>query len=261
MPYRSFRLKLAAVACVLLGAVACSSSKPVQYARPSALTPSAPAAPAPTASSAAAPSSPLPRASGQLTGTALQTVLLPQSFFPAGFSLSPSSAVSSDGNTQSTPARYDLATVTCADFVQHLGNAGFGESAMAANSMARSGQVFDQLVYQFASSVAASGFVSGIRALAARCGSFTASDNGTGGTLSMHAKAAPAVGGHPSLLLQLSGKLGSSPLTLDARFTVSGADVFGAATAGVASEPPASPATDVMIYTLMKRQAAAAVLG
>ncbi|HEX8008834.1 MAG TPA: hypothetical protein VF482_20685, partial [Trebonia sp.] len=128
----SLGAKAAAVAAVvLLGVTACTASKPIPYPRPSQATapasgPAAPASPLPTAHE-----SPLPSASAQLTGTQLRTVLLPRENFPGGFAVSSTSVVSSGGSLISAPARYRLATMSCASFVQHLGNTGFGETAMA----------------------------------------------------------------------------------------------------------------------------------
>src|ERR1700749_380250 len=96
---------LAAAAAVVMLAAAGCAGKPVQYQRPDSSASAGSsagaldAAPAPPAPS----QSPLPAASGQLTGTQLETVLLPQSAFPAGFSLSSGSAAGSRGSVQATP--------------------------------------------------------------------------------------------------------------------------------------------------------------
>lgn len=203
----------------------------------------------------------LPAAAGQLTGTQLTAVLLPQSSFPAGFTLSSSSAISSGGSLTSGPAAYDLATTSCATFVDHLGNTGFGETAMASNSAVGEQQSFDQVVYQFGSAAAASDFVAGVKALAARCRSFTVSDDGATGTLSLTASPGPAVGGHPSLDLVQQGTIGGSSLVLDTLFTASGVDVFAGAAVGLGVAAPVSLAKETIVYDLMKRQQAAAVLG
>ena len=203
----------------------------------------------------------MPAASGQLTGSQLATVLLPQSSFPAGFAMSPSSAVSSGGSLTSAPAQYDLATIDCATFVNHLGTTGFGETAMAANSFVGTQQAFDQVVYQFGSAAGASDFIAGVRSLAARCHSFTATDNGATGHFSLSATAGPAVGGHPSLRLVQSGTINGSSLVLDTLLSASGVDVFTGAAVGLGTSAPASPAKETIVYGLMKRQAAAAVLG
>jgi hypothetical protein len=247
----------------LLGVTACTASKPVPYSRPSqATTPAAPASlAAPASPLPTARESPLPSASAQLTGTQLRTALVPQSAFPGGFAVSSTSVVTSGGRLTSAPARYRLATMSCAAFVQHLGNTGFGETAVAFDSVVGQGQAFDQVIYQFGSAAAAAGFLSGIRSLATRCRSFTATDNGASGTLSMRAETAAPVGGHPSLLVRQSGKLGGTPVTLDTLWTESGTDVFGAAAIGAGASAPGNPTTRSVVYALMKRQAAAAVLG
>jgi hypothetical protein len=251
---------VAVAAMALLGATACTAAKPVPYSPPAQLTtpagsPAAPASPLPTAHE-----SPLPSASAQLTGIQLQTVLLPQQDFPGGFAVSSASVVTSGGSLISAPARYRLAAMSCASFVQHLGNTGFGETAMAFDSVVGQEQAFDQVIYQFGSDAAAAGFLSGIRSLAARCRSFTAVDNGASGTLSMRAQTAAPIGGHPSLLVRQSGKLGSTPITLDTLWAASGVDVFGAAAIGAGTSVPGNPAKQAIVYALMTRQAAAAVL-
>lgn len=264
-----------AVPSLLLGVAACSSG-PVSHTTPATASASpstagsgassAPASAGPTAGASASPTvseSPLAAASGQLTGTELQTVLLPQSYFPAGYTLSSSSAVTSGGSLETAPATYNLATVSCSNFVQHLGDTGFGESAMASDSFASASgnQAFDQVVYQFAGAATASMFVSGIQSLAARCATFTATDNGSAGTFSMKAAAGPPVGGHPSVDLQQTGTISGSSVALDTLFTASGVDVFGVASVGLGAAAPTNPSRQALGYTLMKRQAAAAVLG
>jgi hypothetical protein len=247
-------VSLGAVAGITLAAAACSG-KPVPYNRPSA-APSADGA-APSVTSPAAAQSPLPAASGQLTGTQLQAVLLPQSSFPAGFALSSSSAVSAGAS----PASYDLATMSCASFVNHFGNTGFGESGMAANSYAGQDQAFDQMVYQFPDAATATRFVSGLQSLAGRCRTFTAKGNGATGTFSLQARSSAPVGAHPSAELTQTGKIGGSPVTLATLVTVSGLDVFAVSAVGLGAAAPASPAKQALVYDLMKRQAAAALLG
>jgi hypothetical protein len=248
-----------AVTVTVVGLTGCAT-KGVPYQTPSSAASSAPApttaAPAPTVSM-----TPVPAASGQLTGTQLATVLLPQSFFPAGFTLSPSSAVSSGAALSSSPPRYNLATVGCATFVNHFGDTGFGETALASVSAPGQSQAFDQVVYQFGTNAAAAAFVTGVASLAGRCGSFTATDNGVTGTFTLKAVPGPAVGGHPSLQLTEAGVLNQAPLTIDTLLSASGVDVFAGAAVGLGAAAPTSLAPATIAYNLMKRQAAAAVLG
>lgn len=205
---------------------------------------------------------PLAAASGQLTGTQLESVLLPESDFPAGFATPATGPISSGGTLTPGRATYNLAAIPCATFIQHLGTTGFGETAMVSGSVGSSGQAYDQLVYQFATAPEATAFVSGVRALAGRCGSFKATANGESGTFSLRATTGSAVGGHPTLELLQTGTLGTSKLVLDTLFCASGVDVFAASGVGVGgAAAPALPTKESIVYNLMKRQAAAVILG
>jgi hypothetical protein len=205
----------------------------------------------------------LPPAAGQLTGTQLESVLLPQSDFPEGFATPSTPPINSGGSLTTGAAKYNLATISCATFIQHLGTTGFGETAMVWGSVdATAGQAYDQLVYQFAAASGATSFVSGIQDVAGRCGSFKASANGQTGTFSLQASTGSPVGGHPSVELQESGTLGSNKIALDLLLSASGVDAFGAGGVGVnGTAAPTQPAKETLVYELMKRQAAVAVLG
>jgi hypothetical protein len=205
---------------------------------------------------------PLPAATGQLTGTQLESVLLPATDFPSGFATPSTGTITSGGSLTTGPATYNLATISCATFIQHLGTVGFGETAMVFGGVADSGQAFDQFIYQFATPAAASAFVTGIQSLAARCGSFTAQANGSTGTFSLRAATGTPVGGHPALDVAQTGTLAKERLAVDTLFCASGVDVF--ATSGVGANgaaAPTDPAKQTIVYTLMQRQAAEAVLG
>jgi hypothetical protein len=205
---------------------------------------------------------PLAAASGQLTGTQLEQVLLPADDFPAGFATPSTGPITSGGSLTSGPAAYNLATISCATFIQHLGTVGFGETAMVSGSAGASGQAYDQFIYQFATPSAATAFVSGVQRLAGRCGSFTAQANGQNGTFSLHATPGTPVGGHPTVELVQTGTLGTSKVVLDTLLCASGVDVFAASGVGVGgAAAPAVPAKADIVYNLMKRQAAVAVLG
>jgi len=93
---------------------------------------------------AAAASSPVPPS---CVGAAARTD------FPAGFATPSTGTITSAGSLTSGPATYDLATVSCATFIQHFGTTGFGETAMVSGSVAAAGQAYDQLVYQFGTRV------------------------------------------------------------------------------------------------------------
>jgi hypothetical protein len=205
---------------------------------------------------------PLPAASGQLTGTQLESVLLPESDFPAGFATPTSGPISSGGSLTSGPATYDLATMSCATFTEHLGTTGFGETAMVAGSVDAVGQAYDQLIYQFGAASGASAFLAGVQSVAARCASFTVSANGGSGTFTLKAAAGSPLGGHPTVELQETGSLGTNKVSLDLLLCASGTDVFGAGGAGSkGTAAPTQLTKESIVYQLMKRQAAAAVLG
>ncbi len=217
----------------------------------------------PSASSAPEPSeTSLPTASGQLTGTQLENVLLPESDFPAGFATPTSGPVNSGGSLSSAKATYNLATMTCALFIQHLGAAGFGETAFVSGGVANSGQAYDEIIYQFAAPAQATAFVTGMNSLASRCGSFTAKANGQTGSFSLQAASGSDIVGHPTLELLETGTLGTQKVSLDSLFCADGVDVFGAADVGVnGADAPQVPGKADIIYQLMQRQAAASILG
>ena len=254
-------LAVLAIAAATVGTVAGCSTKGTAYATPSSPPTSAvatpTAAPLPTASM-----TPLPAAAGQLTGTDLASVLLPASDFPAGFTASSSGATTSGGSLTSAAAQYPLATISCSGFVQHLGSTGFGETGMASDSIVGNNQAYDQAIYQFSTAAEASAFVPGISPLAVRCPSFTAPITSSVNT-TMRMKAGPgaSVGGRPSVELTQTATANGSALTLDTLFTASGVDVFVVSGVGFGKAAPTDPAKETIIYSLMKRQAAAAVLG
>ena len=212
---------------------------------------------------------PLPAAAGQLTGTQLQSVLLPESDFPSGFATPPSGQTSSGGSLTSGTATHNLKTMTCAEFVQDLGTTGFGETAMVAGAVASTagtastsaGEAYDQLIYQFAAPSGATAFVSGIQALAGRCASFKTTDHGQSGTLSLSASPGSPVGGHPTVQVRETGTFGSTKETLGLLLSASGVDAFGGGAVGANSPgTPSQVSTAAIVYQLMQRQAAAAEL-
>jgi hypothetical protein len=203
---------------------------------------------------------PLAAAAGQLTGTQLESVLLPESDFPSGYAIPASGAVSSGDSLTLGKAAYNLATVSCSAFVLHFGTAGFGETAMVSGSLSAASQAFDQLIYQFATAAEASSFVSGIQQLAGRCGSFKVSANGDSGTLSLKASTGAPVGGHQTVNFAETGTLGGK-VDLDLVLCASGVDVFAGGGVGASgAAAPTDPSKETIVYSLMKRQVAAAEL-
>jgi hypothetical protein len=257
-------LAVLAIAAGTVATVAGCSTKGTAYVTPTSQPTSATsAATAPTSGSLPTASmTPLPAAAGQLTGTDLESVLLPASDFPTGYTASSSGATTSGGSLTTGAAQYPLATISCSDFVQHLGSTGFGETGMASDSIVGSNQAYDQAIYQFSTAAEASAFAAGISPLAVRCPSFTAPiTSGTSTTMRMKAASGDSVAGRPSVELLQTATANGSALTLDTLFTASGVDVFVVSGVGFGKAAPADPAKETIIYNLMKRQAAAAVLG
>jgi hypothetical protein len=255
-------LAVLAIAAGTVATLAGCSTKGTAYAtpttQPTSSTATAPTTePLPTASM-----TPLPAAAGQLTGTSLQSVLLPASDFPSGYTASSSGATTSGGSLTTGAAQYPLATTSCSDFVQHLGSTGFGETGMASDSIVGSNQAYDQAIYQFSTAAEASAFVAGISPLAVRCPSFLAPiTSSTSSTMKMKAAPGDSVAGLPTVDLLQTATANGSALTLDTLFTASGVDVFVVSGVGFGKAAPADPAKETIIYNLMKRQAAAAELG
>ena len=258
-------LTVSAVAVGLLATVTGCATKGTPYKSPSAPSASATsAATAPTASTGPLPTAsmtPLAAAAGQLTGTQLESVLLPVADFPAGFAASSAGPVTSGGSLTPGAAAYPLATVSCSEFVQHLGSTGFGETAMAADSVVGASQAYDQVIYQFPTASAATAFVAGIEPLAARCAKFSAPAGGGTATFALKAAPGATLAGLATVELRQTGKVSGSALTLDTLFTASGVDVFAASGVGLGTGAPVVPAKETIVYNLMKRPAAAAVLG
>jgi len=255
-------LAVLAIAAGTAASVAGCSTKGTAYATP-ASPPASASASAPTAGGLPTASmTPLPAAAGQLTGTDLESVLLPASDFPAGYMASSSGPTTSGGSLTSGAVQYPLATISCSSFVQHLGSTGFGETGMASDSIVGSDQAYDQAIYQFSTAAEASAFVTGVSSLAARCPSFTAPiTSTTNTTMKMKATPGDSVAGLATVQLLQTATANGSALTLDTLFTPSGVDVFVVSGVGFGKPAPVDPAKEAIIYNLMKRQAAAAVLG
>jgi hypothetical protein len=261
----AFAAVAAAAAGILVTVAGCSSSSSSSAAASASASPSATASASPTGTAAAGAfpttaQTPQPAASGQLTGDQLASALPPASDFPAGYATSTSGPVTSGSSLTEGVANYNLATMTCATFVEHLGSTGFGETAMASGSVSASGTAFDELVYQFSAPAKVSSFVSGIESLAQRCASFKLTSNGQTGSLAITTSAGPSVGGHATVDLSETGKISSESVNLDLLLSADGVDAFGVAAVGAGKSAPTTPTRETILYSLMKRQMAAAEL-
>jgi PknH-like extracellular domain len=226
----SFRTKVgaiavAAAACVLLAPAAMASSGPVQ-----------------------------------VTGKQLKSALLPTSDFQPGYT---ASNENDSGGKLEHGRLYQLSSMKCETFWELIGDArGFGETAFAANLVENQNgtasvfEIFEQSVYQFGSSHAASSFYSQLNAKYRSCRSTTASDT-TGGTLrwSVRSQAKRHVGGHQAVLLverTSDSKVSGGALTADVLWTVDGTDLYMISTTLVNTSTP-QPTQSSLTLKLISR--------
>jgi hypothetical protein len=143
----------------------------------------------------------------QVTGKQLKSALLPTSDFQPGYS------VSNEDDSGRSPEHlvlYNVASMSCRDFWTLAGTApGFGETAFASDQVLNKPgtapvvEIFDQSVYQFASTHAASSFYGAVSArYRSSCRSASFSDT-KGGTLTetVQSRSSQRVGSHEALLL------------------------------------------------------------
>ena len=170
----------------------------------------------------------------QVTGTKLKSGLLPPSAFQPHYVTI--FAGNSGGRLEHGVTRR-IPPMRCFIFWASIGvDKGYGETAFATEMAgSKTGadpveEIFQQSVYQFASSRSAASFYGQISAKYKSCRSVSEPD-GNGGTLrqTVHARSAPRVGGHKSLLLVeylTDSKVGGSPLVTDVLWTPVGTNVY-----------------------------------
>jgi hypothetical protein len=183
---------------------------------------SSPAAPATSAVAA-------PGAVQQLTGTQLAAQLLQASDLPSGFAPSTGAAADTGARLATGAAKYSLASLSCNELVNDFGQAGFGESAMASNVFANSanGEIFEEAVYQFATTTEASTFYSALKTRWLACGTFTASDNsGDTGSLTVSTDPAPSGVGQEDFAFTMKGTAEGSKLDEGSTIALEGTDVY-----------------------------------
>jgi hypothetical protein len=195
----------------------------------------------------------------QLTGVQLRAALLPASAFPAGYKLDKSGVYDSGAHLLTVPAKYHLATMSCASFAKHFGFKGFGESAVAGDAFvtATFNREFGQQVYQFRTSRAAAAFFGGLRAIARRCPKFLLTESGLGASLTTKVFDASSIAGHRTFQANEAGTIMGFRLGLKLVFTLAGPDVFMTGNVGVFAAPPTSPAPRTTMLRLIKRVRAA----
>ena len=189
---------------------------------------------------------------GQLTGTQLTRALLPASAFPSRFAVSEQGSADSGASLEKGSASYNPSTMSCTEWDNYFTSSGFGETAYTAESVANSGadEAYGQVVYQFASSSAASAFFSGVQSLSARCHSFTASGGGSD-HVSMQLTSAASVAGNRTFWLDQSTAVAGATSKINTLFAVAGTDVFAVSASAVGSTPPSNPAPASLLERLI----------
>jgi hypothetical protein len=171
----------------------------------------------------------------QVTGKQLKSALLPTADFAAGYGVI---YAANSGGALEHGGVFHLPSMSCQIFWPSVGaTRGFGETAFATDLVGLKGvtvssllEIFNQTVYQFASTHTASTFLSQLNAKYRSCRSVTASDS-MGGTLrwAVHSQSKLRVGGHQALQVveDLSdSKVPGPPSVTYLLWTVSGADIY-----------------------------------
>ena len=173
----------------------------------------------------------------QVTGKQLKSALLPASDFPPGYAVS--SEIDS-GHALQHGSVYKLPSMSCGSFWLAAGipgvAPGFGETAYAGDVVGSTSaavsvfEVFQQSVDQFASTHAASSFLSQLTAKYRSCPRFSESDT-KGGTLrwKVSSRSTRHVGGHQALQLvvdQTDSSVPGAPLVIDLLWTTAGTDIY-----------------------------------
>jgi hypothetical protein len=208
----------------------------------------------------AAVTSPATAPSTQLTGTQLAGALLSGSDIGSGFTSDKSSAVDSGGSLTTAAAKFKPAAISCADLLNDLGEAGFGESAMADDSVPNNttGELVNEVVYQFSSASAANVFFTSLEAKWNSCGSFTESDpsSGKSGKVSIVTQSAPAGLGDMAFANSMSVSMGSVSLSGVNLAVLKGVDVFVVAPGKMGGGQPTDLSAQSLMEKLMAKVAA-----
>jgi hypothetical protein len=182
----------------------------------------------------------------QVTGAKLKSALLPASSFGSGYKLQGSAG--SGKSLRHQKATKHISTMSCVNF-ENLGVAGYGESAAAASIIednnptslsALSNILYEQTVYQFPSTKAATAFYNQAHAKYASCKSFSETSSGDTTTIKLKSIAKAKVSTYRTFELTQGVTESTSAgvsLKLNTLVTVKGADVFIFINAGTSSHP------------------------
>jgi hypothetical protein len=166
----------------------------------------------------------------QVTGKQLKSALLPGSDFGPGPILSETDT----GGRLEHGALFNLHSMPCQAFWPDIGIVpGFGDTAFAfevitSSSVSSGPRLFEQSVYQFASTVAASSFFAELNAKYRSCSSVTVSDPNGRFQWTVRSQSKQHVGGHQALQLAENVtklKTSAPPSKIDVLWTLDGTDV------------------------------------
>lgn len=196
----------------------------------------------------------------QVTGKQLKSALLPGSDFLAGYK-----AVAEDdsGTKLEHITLFKLPSMSCKDFWLFIGTVGgFGDTAFAGDLIETKStsvkvfEIFNQIVYQFASTHAATSFYSQLNAKYRSCRTVTSSD-GQGGSLrqTVRSQSKRRVGGHQAVQLvesQSDSKFGGPAVLSYVLWTIDGADIYMISTTPLSISSP-KPAQASLTLKLIAR--------
>ncbi len=181
----------------------------------------------------------------QFTGRQLEAALLPASDFVAGYT---STDESDSGRHLEHHALFSLRSMSCSSFWLFSGQvAGFGETAFAGNLVEdKTGalspqEVFDQSIYQFASTRAAASFYGQLMGKYRSCRS-ASEPGGSGKTIreTLHSESTLRVGGHQAsqvIEYVTASETPGPPLVFYLLWTIDGTDVYWISTSPVSGPP------------------------
>jgi hypothetical protein len=197
----------------------------------------------------------------QVTGKQLKSALLPPADFQAGYGVI---FAANSGAALEHGTVFHLSSMSCKVFWPTAGVVrGFGETAFATDLIGvKQGtipnvfEVFNQSVYQFASTRLATTFLSQLASKYRSCRSVSVSDT-KGGTLrwSVHSQSTQRVGGHPALQVveyESDSRIPGPPTVTYLLWTVSGADIYLISTEPLSVSKP-TPAQSSLTLKLIAR--------
>lgn len=196
----------------------------------------------------------------QVTGKQLKSALLPASDFLAGYSVGNED---DSGRKLEHGTLFKVPSMSCKNFWLLIGVVGgFGDTAFAGDLIGTKStsvtvfETFNQIVYQFASTHAATSFYSQLNAKYRSCRTVTSSD-GTGGSLrrTVRSRSKQRVGGHQAVQVveaMSDSKVPGPALVTYVLWTIDGTDIYMISTTPL-SIPTPKPAQASLTLKLITR--------